>query len=85
MFNLVGNALKFTKEGKIEISASINKVKPSLENEGFLIEFKVEDTGMGIKEEDQTKLFSLFGKLKQSESVNTSGVGLGLTICKNLT
>ena len=43
------------------------------------------DTGLGIKDEDKGKLFKLFGKLNQSsDSINPSGIGLGLTICNNI-
>ena len=45
-----------------------------------MIEFIVEDTGIGIKEEDQKKLFNLFGFLDSSKELNTEGIGLGLHI-----
>jgi signal transduction histidine kinase len=48
------------------------------------ITFSVEDTGIGIKEEDHDKLFKIFGKLEQAESVNPTGIGLGLTICSKI-
>lgn len=47
--------------------------------------FKVEDTGVGIKQENLKKLFQMFTQLDQQNGVNKSGCGLGLTICKNLT
>lgn len=43
---------------------------------------EVEDTGIGIKEEDLNKLFKYFGKLTESYSINKGGVGLGLMISK---
>lgn len=46
--------------------------------------FKVSDTGLGISKDDQLQLFTLFGKLKSSSSVNTNGIGLGLNICKQI-
>lgn len=47
--------------------------------------FTVEDTGIGIKEEDKNKLFKMFGKLEQDDTkINTQGIGLGLTICQNI-
>jgi signal transduction histidine kinase len=46
--------------------------------------FSVEDSGIGIKEEDYEKLFKIFGKLEQTENVNPSGIGLGLTICNKI-
>jgi len=78
IINLVGNALKFTQEGGITV-----KVEPS-PRKGFMM-FSVEDTGLGIKEEDRNKLFRMFGKLDHQDTVvNNQGVGLGLTISNNL-
>ncbi len=44
--------------------------------------FKVIDTGTGIREEDKGKLFQFFGKLQETNNINQSGMGLGLTISK---
>ena len=44
----------------------------------------VQDTGIGIKDEDMPKLFKLFGFLNASKSINTKGIGLGLYICKKI-
>jgi signal transduction histidine kinase len=55
LFNLVGNALKFTFEGYIKFCVSIDEV--------LMLRIVIEDTGMGIKVEDQDKLFKFFGKL----------------------
>lgn len=44
----------------------------------------MQDSGVGIKEEDRGKLFTLFGKLDSSKSLNTKGIGLGLNICKKI-
>ena len=47
--------------------------------------FIVEDTGIGIKEEDKGKLFRLFGKLEQyNQEINSTGIGMGLTICNKI-
>jgi len=48
------------------------------------LEFKVTDTGIGIKEEDRPKIFQMFGKLEATAQINSTGVGLGLSICKNI-
>ena len=61
ILNLLGNSLKFTESGYIRISLEIPE-------QSYLI--KVSDTGLGIKEEDQPKLFKLFGRLKDEESVS---------------
>ena len=44
----------------------------------------VQDDGEGIKLEDKSKLFKLFGKLESEEGVNNQGIGLGLNICKQI-
>mmetsp|Transcript_35491 Transcript_35491/g.34525 ORF Transcript_35491/g.34525 Transcript_35491/m.34525 type:complete len:94 (-) Transcript_35491:166-447(-) len=49
-----------------------------------MLEFKVVDSGIGIKEESMGQLFKLFGKLNEHNDANKSGIGLGLTICKKL-
>ena len=49
-----------------------------------MLEIQVEDTGIGIKEEDQKKLFKLFGFLDSTKELNTTGVGLGLHISKQI-
>ena len=77
--NLIGNALKFTQKGGITIT-----VEPFSRNKNFMA-VHVEDTGLGIKEEDKGRLFRMFGRLDHQETiVNTQGVGLGLTISNNL-
>jgi len=76
--NLLGNSLKFTIKGGMKITAK------QAQEKGF-IEFTVEDTGIGIKEEEKMKLFKTFGKLEQgNECKNYQGVGLGLAISDNL-
>jgi len=47
-----------------------------------MLEASVSDSGVGIKEEDQDKLFRLFGKLDSTKNINSTGIGLGLNICK---
>ena len=79
LINLIGNALKFTFKGGITLSITHAAKSP---NE---LQFSVEDTGIGIKAEDQKKLFQMFGRLEQSNrNINCQGVGLGLTISNNL-
>lgn len=47
--------------------------------------FYVEDSGIGIREEDKCNLFKIFGKLDQSnQKINPQGIGLGLTICNKI-
>ena len=47
-----------------------------------ILEIQVIDTGIGIKEEDTSKLFNLFGFLEATSEINTKGIGLGLHITK---
>jgi len=78
IINLINNAVKFTFQGSITIRVIVDPAKS-----GNLL-FSVEDTGIGIKEENIEKLFKMFGKLEESEAINTQGVGLGLTISNGL-
>ena len=75
LVNLISNALKFTKEGYLKLSSSY-----SYEDEKF--EFSLEDTGVGIKEDDITKLFKIFSRLDGTK--NISGIGLGLNTCRSI-
>ena len=77
LINLVKNALKFTKEGQIIISAFYNYNKKSLV-------VSVLDTGVGITNEDMPRLFNKFGKLHRTAAMNSAGIGLGLTIVKQI-
>jgi signal transduction histidine kinase len=77
LINLVKNALKFTKKGSIEIKAGYN-----LQLQSIVVH--VEDTGVGIKQEDLSLLFTRFGKLLRTAEMNSDGIGLGLTIVKQI-
>jgi len=48
------------------------------------LQIVVRDTGIGIRKEDRDKIFLILGKLEATASINTSGVGLGLSTCKKL-
>jgi signal transduction histidine kinase/DNA-binding NarL/FixJ family response regulator len=73
LLNLLGNALKFTNRG--EISLLVNHVGNDL------YQFDVTDTGIGIANTDQSKIFELFKQLDDQST--TGGTGLGLAICKD--
>ncbi len=73
--NLLGNAVKFTDDGKISIEASI-------ENKN--IKVSISDTGKGIAEEDMSKLFEKFSQIDRFAGKETPGTGLGLAISKQL-
>jgi len=78
LLNLVSNSLKFTFHGKISVKANLL----SENDPGDYLEFAVNDTGIGIKSQDQKKLFKLFGMVGSTEVINPNGSGIGLTISK---
>jgi signal transduction histidine kinase/CheY-like chemotaxis protein len=78
--NLLSNAIKFTKKGYVKI-----QVDSLVEKGNEVIRFRVSDTGIGIDEETQKKLFSAFSQADSSTSRNFGGTGLGLAISKQLT
>ena len=80
LFNLVGNAVKFTHEGYVEIRASFER---SREVPSGTLRIEVEDTGCGISEEDLGRIGSAYVQVGSSMSRN-GGTGLGLAICKQL-
>lgn len=80
LINLVGNAIKFTKNGNIWIR--VNHVK-QIENK-CLIHFEIEDNGKGISEEKQLDIFNNFTQEGTSTTREYGGTGLGLAIVKNL-
>ena len=77
LLNLMGNAVKYTEVGKISFNLTSTK---SSGMEKLL--FKISDTGTGIKEEDQNKLFSKFTRLENAVENEIEGSGLGLVITK---
>jgi len=82
LINLMTNAIKFTFQGSVKLAISL--LSYEISDNKFKLEFKITDTGVGIKQEDLPKLFKLFGKLESSNSINKNGVGLGLSFSKNL-
>ncbi|WP_148861337.1 CHASE domain-containing protein [Marinobacter fonticola] len=81
LINLIGNAVKFTSEGEISIHFSF---ETQVGNGGHL-NVSVKDTGIGIKPEDQRRIFDNFKQADESTSRNYGGTGLGLAISKKLT
>jgi signal transduction histidine kinase/FixJ family two-component response regulator len=74
--NLMSNAIKFTEKGWIEVGMHVKNQR--------MLEFYVEDTGMGMNKEDLRTIFNRFTRSKLSEEKKISGTGLGLAISKNL-
>ncbi|GAB5553576.1 MAG: hypothetical protein Sapg2KO_31670 [Saprospiraceae bacterium] len=80
LFNLVGNAVKFTHQGSIHM-----KVRQlALEKEYQTLEFSIKDTGIGIAKEDQAQLFQNYRQAKNDTRILYGGTGLGLAIAKQL-
>jgi len=79
IMNLVSNALKFTKNGEVALTADLKRV----EDKTYFIEFKVKDTGIGIAKEDQEKIFDKFVQIERKEE-DYQGTGLGLSIVSRL-
>lgn len=80
IFNLVGNAIKFTENGKVWIRVKINSLKANSVN--FI--FEVEDTGIGIPKEKLEDIFDNFSQGSLEISKKFGGTGLGLAIVKRL-
>ena len=78
--NLVHNAIKFTREGFVRLSISVNYIKP----ESISLTVKVEDTGIGIPLEKQGLIFDRFTQADSSTSRSFGGTGLGLAITKKI-
>jgi signal transduction histidine kinase len=73
--NLVGNAIKFTEEGEVRIEATAS-------NDTFVL--SVSDTGPGLSEADQQRVFEEFHQVDGSSTRKKGGTGLGLSIAKRI-
>ncbi|MEM8830342.1 MAG: ATP-binding protein [Cyanobacteria bacterium P01_G01_bin.19] len=86
MLNLIGNGIKFTREGGIMVSAEINNKK--VESQGIelpgMVKISVADTGIGVSLEKQNKLFENFYQVDGSRTKSYGGTGLGLAISQKL-
>jgi len=82
MLNLLGNAIKFTQQGEVRVCAG---TLPSSKNQPARVLIEVRDTGIGIPEEQQKRIFAPFMQADGSTTRKFGGTGLGLAICKRLT
>ena len=82
LLNLIGNALKFTEDGYIKISVhgNVSNLKKTID-----LNIQVEDTGIGISQEEQDIIFNAFTQSKNLDTNKYGGTGLGLAIVKKLT
>jgi PAS domain S-box-containing protein len=80
LLNLAGNAIKFTEHGAVSITGEL------IEKSGdeILLRFEISDTGIGIPEEAQTRVFDQFSQADSSTTRRYHGTGLGLSICRQL-
>ncbi|WP_417458832.1 ATP-binding protein [Kordiimonas sp.] len=81
LLNLVGNAVKFTEEGRVDVTVTLTAADSAL----YRMSVLVEDTGIGFDEAAGAKLFRRFEQVDGSERRRQSGTGLGLAICRELT
>ena len=82
IINLIGNAVKFTESGEIEINAEV--INKDLDTKNIIIKISVRDTGIGISNENQEKIFESFSQADSSITRKFGGTGLGLSISNKL-
>jgi signal transduction histidine kinase len=75
LINVIGNSIKFTKEGWVKVK---------IERTGDMIKIEVSDTGIGISDEEQKKIFKDFHRVENGLTSNYEGVGLGLALSRRL-
>jgi len=80
IFNIVGNAIKFTKEGHVFLTVS----RAEDTGEDLKLIFKIQDTGIGIPHDKTEYIFEKFSQAEESTVRNFGGTGLGLAICKKI-
>ncbi|MEZ0602883.1 transporter substrate-binding domain-containing protein [Paraburkholderia sp. IW21] len=80
LFNLLGNAIKFTPDGEVDVQISVVEQT----GDAQALEMTVADTGIGIAPEVQARLFEPFVQAESSTTRRFGGTGLGLTICRKL-
>jgi two-component system sensor histidine kinase BarA len=80
LLNLIGNAIKFTDQGRVVVRVCLE----DSDDEVVRIGITVEDSGIGISAADQQSLFQAFSQVESSDTRRFSGTGLGLVISKNL-
>lgn len=80
LINLIGNAIKFTDQGTVTITIFIEDEN----DDQVVIKFSIEDSGIGISDDDQKNLFKAFSQIESDANRRFSGTGLGLVISKNL-
>jgi PAS domain S-box-containing protein len=82
--NLVGNAVKFTEAGEVEVTVQAERAPTFAASGQWLLSFVIRDTGIGIAPGHRERLFKPFTQADESSTRRYGGTGLGLAICKNL-
>lgn len=82
LFNVVGNAIKFTERGEVVVRALVGDINPKQDSVELILE--VADTGIGIPEKEQQRIFEAFSQQAGQNTKKYGGTGLGLTITKRL-
>ena len=80
IINLLGNAIKFTEQGEVQLRVGL----PEVSEDRVWLHFQIQDTGIGISEEAQKTIFRSFSQADNSTSRQFGGTGLGLTISRQL-
>jgi CheY-like chemotaxis protein len=80
IFNLVGNAIKFTEQGSIQVRAEVDCIENNVVN----VTIRVIDTGIGISEDNLKNIYEPFHQIDNSNTRKYDGVGLGISICQNI-
>lgn len=83
LFNLVGNAIKFTERGRVTVSVSL-KQGPTEGSDSVVLQWRIQDTGIGMTPEQQARLFQAYAQADASTTRKFGGTGLGLMICHQL-
>ena len=83
LINIIGNAIKFTNEGEVNVTASWEPLESAPET-SVLARFEVRDTGIGMSEKTRASLFEAFSQGDGSQTRRYGGTGLGLAISKKL-
>lgn len=84
LINLIGNAIKFTETGSVTVTLQLLDTQDSAEDGRVWIDFQVRDTGIGLSEAGQKKLFQAFTQADTSITRQHGGTGLGLVISERL-